>query len=71
MEVAVQQLRRSGFARPACLAVHGILADDAHARLVSAGAVVVVTNTIPGPAALLDIHPIFADLIKPRFLERT
>ena len=70
MEVAVQRLRDLGFSRPVCLAAHGILADDAHARLVAAGATVVVTNTIPGPAALLDIHPLFAELIKPQLRER-
>lgn len=70
MEVAVAQLRKSAFGRPICLAAHGILADDAHARLVAAGASVVVTNTIPGPAALLDIHPLFAELIKPQLPER-
>jgi ribose-phosphate pyrophosphokinase len=71
MEVAAQQLGKSGFSRPICLAAHGILADDAHARLVAAGAFVVVTNTIPGRAALLDIHPLFAELIKPQLRERT
>ena len=71
MEVAVHQLRNSGFHGPVCLAAHGILADDAHARLAAAGAIVVVTNTIPGPAALLDIHPLFAELIKPQLRERT
>lgn len=71
MEVAAQQLGKSGFSRPICLAAHGILADDAHARLVTAGASVVVTNTVPGPAALLDIHPLFAELIKPQLRERT
>lgn len=70
MEVAAQQLRKSGFSRSICLAAHGILADDAHARLAAVGAVVVVTNTIPGPAALLDIHPLFAELIKPQLRER-
>ena len=71
MEVAAQQLGKSGFSRQFCLAAHGILADDAHARLVAAGAVVVVTNTIPGYAALLDIHPLFAELIKPQLREKT
>ena len=70
MEVAAQQLRKSGFSRSICLAAHGILADDAHARLVAAGASVVVTNTIPGSAALLDIHPLFAELVKPQLLGR-
>ena len=71
MEVAVHELRKLGFGQPVCLAAHGILAEDAHARLVAAGASVVVTNTIPGPAALLDIHPLIAELIKPQLRERT
>jgi ribose-phosphate pyrophosphokinase len=71
MEVAARQLQKSGFSRPVCLAAHGIFAGDARARLIAAGAVVVVTNTIPGPAALLDIHPLFAELIKPQLRERT
>ena len=70
MEVAAQQLQKSGFSRTICLAAHGILAGDAHARLVAAGASVVVTNTIPGPAAMLDIRPLFAELIKPQLRER-
>jgi ribose-phosphate pyrophosphokinase len=70
-EVAVRQLRESGFHRAICLAAHGILADDAHERLKAAGASVIVTNTIPGPAALLDIYPLFAELIKPQLRERT
>lgn len=71
MEVAARQLQKSGFGQSICLATHGILADDAHARLMVAGATVVVTNSIPGPAALLDIHPLFAELIKPQLNERT
>jgi ribose-phosphate pyrophosphokinase len=71
MEVAARQLQKSGFCRPICLAAHGIFADDAYSRLAAAGAVVVVTNTIPGPAALLDIHPLFAELIKPQLNERS
>lgn len=71
MEVAVQELGKLGFGRPTCLAVHGILADHAQERLVAAGAAVVVTNTIPGPAALLDIHPLLAGLIKPNLFEKT
>jgi ribose-phosphate pyrophosphokinase len=62
MEVAVRQLVESGFAAPICLAVHGILAENAKTRLESAGAQVVTTNTIPGPAAKLDVVPLLAEL---------
>lgn len=64
MEVAARQLIALGFPAPVCLAVHGILAEDARARLEAAGAKVVTTNTIPGPTALLDIHPVLAGLAR-------
>lgn len=65
MEVAVRQLVADGFAPPVCLAVHGILAEDALARLEAAGAEVVTTNTIPGPTARLDVTPLLAHVIAP------
>jgi ribose-phosphate pyrophosphokinase len=64
MEVAARQLVDLGFPAPVCLAVHGILAEDARDRLEAAGAKVVTTNTIPGPTALLDIHPVLAELVR-------
>jgi ribose-phosphate pyrophosphokinase len=63
MEVAVRQLIALGFASPVCLAVHGILAENAKARLEAAGAEVVTTNTIPGPAARLDVTSLLARLL--------
>ena len=63
MEVAVRQFIALGFPPPACLAVHGILAEDALARLQAAGADVVTTNTLPGPAARLDVTPLLADMV--------
>lgn len=63
MEVAVQQFIRLGFVAPECLAVHGILAENALARLQGAGAEVVTTNTIPGPAAKLDVTPLLTELV--------
>ncbi len=65
MEVAVRQLLTRGFPRPVCLATHGIFADDSLERLRAAGAEVVTTNTVPGPASTLDINPLFAGLIGP------
>lgn len=64
MEVAARQLVALGFAAPVCLVVHGIFAEDARARLEAAGAKLVTTNTIPGPTALLDIHPVLAELVR-------
>lgn len=65
MEVAVRELVARGFPPPVCLAVHGILAEDAAARLQGAGAVVVTTNTISGPAARIDVTQLLVALIKP------
>ena len=65
MEVAVRQLMRQGFPAPLCLAVHGILAEHALERLQQAGAEVVTANTIPGPAARLDVTPLLAGLVRP------
>lgn len=67
MEVASAELRRRGFAAPVCLATHGVLADDALARLTAAGATVITTNTIPGPAASLDVHPLLSEIIAATF----
>ena len=58
MQVAVTQLVALGFVQPVCLAAHGILAADAMQRLKAAGAVIVTTNTIPGPTAALEVNPI-------------
>lgn len=65
MEVAVRQLMSQGFPAPLCLAVHGILAEHALERLQHAGAEVVTTNTIPGPAARLDVTPLLGELVRP------
>lgn len=65
MQVAVAQLVAFGFRQPVCLAAHGILAADAMERLKAAGAVIVTTNTIPGPTAALDVNPLLVELIRP------
>lgn len=67
MEVAVAELRKLGFKVPVCLATHGVLAEDALARLKAQDATVVTTNTIPGSTATLDIHPLLARLIESKF----
>ncbi|WP_049620975.1 ribose-phosphate diphosphokinase [Frateuria defendens] len=52
----VGQLRAAGLPPPLCVAVHGVFADDALAALRRAGVADVVTsNTIPGPAAAIDL----------------
>ena len=66
MEVAVRHFAEVGFAKPVCLAAHGILAGDARLRLEAAGATIITTNTVPGPTATLDVNPTLVELIKPK-----
>lgn len=68
MEVAALELRKLGFAAPVCLATHGVLAEDSLERLSATGARVVTTNSIPGATAILDINPLFAQLIDTHFV---
>lgn len=65
MEVAVRHLVGLGFAEPVCLAVHGILAENAMSRLKAAGAEVVSTNSIPNPSSAIDVAPLLAELVSP------
>jgi ribose-phosphate pyrophosphokinase len=46
MLVAAAQLAKLGFARPICLTVHALFADDAYARLMAVSQAVVSTDTI-------------------------
>ena len=70
MEVAVRQLRGLGYPSPICLAVHGILAERAMARLQEAGAEVVTTNTIPGPSNVIDVGRLLAGLLRAHIQSR-
>lgn len=54
-------LRAQGFAHIACLATHGLFADDAYEKLRQTGARIITANTVPHPSNGLDIVP----LLKP------
>jgi ribose-phosphate pyrophosphokinase len=59
---AAEVLGRAGFAAPYCLAVHGVLAEDAYPRLLAAGVRRVVTcNTIPHPSNGIDVHDLLVE----------
>jgi ribose-phosphate pyrophosphokinase len=61
---AVRGLVQAGHPAPVCLAVHGVLADDALAVLRTAGTSrVVTTNTIPHPASAIDVMPAVAEAV--------
>src|SRR3989338_2315531 len=52
---AIKAMRKLGAKKVTCFAVHGILVENALKKLRKAGATVITTNTIPNPAAKIDI----------------
>ncbi|HSM96887.1 MAG TPA: ribose-phosphate diphosphokinase [Rhizomicrobium sp.] len=61
MHEAVKLLAARGFARPVCLAIHGIFAGGSDRTLAGLGADVVTTNSVPGPFAKIDLTGLIAD----------
>ncbi|MDP1535762.1 MAG: ribose-phosphate diphosphokinase [Burkholderiales bacterium] len=65
MIAAVQQVSGLGPRPPVCVGVHAIFAGDAHAALLAAGAMqIVTTNTIPHPSNQIDINDAIADTLR-------
>lgn len=64
MAAAARACRAGGARRIVCAAVHGLLVSNAFDRIRAAGArEVVVTDTVPGPAAVVSIAPKLKDII--------
>ena len=58
---SARSLIGAGLAAPRCVAVHGIFAGGAYARLLAAGVASVVTcNTVTHPTNAIDIHDLLA-----------
>jgi ribose-phosphate pyrophosphokinase len=58
---SARALVQAGFTAPRCVAVHGIFAGGAYARLNAAGVACVVTsNTIAHPSNAIDVHDLLA-----------
>jgi ribose-phosphate pyrophosphokinase len=71
MEQIVRKLVHGGFAAPECVAVHGIFAGDAYARIRQAGAAAITTcNTIPHATNAIDVTALIAGAVR-GMLERT
>lgn len=63
---AIRLLRVQGFARPVCLAVHGLFADGADMALKAAGARVITCNTVPHACNAIDVSELLASgFLKP------
>ena len=59
----VRLLSAKGWAAPACIAVHGLFADQADALLARAGARVVTSNSVPHSTNGIDLTVPLADAI--------
>ena len=58
---SARALLQAGFTAPRCVAVHGIFAGGAYARLLAAGVAGVVTsNSIAHPSNAIDVHDLLA-----------
>lgn len=60
---AIKAMRKLGAKKVTCFAVHGILVENALEKLRKAGATVITTNTIPNPAAKIDISGVIAKAV--------
>lgn len=61
----IGHLKSAGLHAPVCMAVHGIFAEDAHARLLASGVERVVTcNSVAHATNAMDLGPLLADAIK-------
>ncbi len=71
MEQIVRKLAHGGFPNPECVAVHGIFAGDAYARIRRAGAAAITTcNTVPHATNAIDVTALIAGAVR-GMLERT
>jgi len=65
MAEAVRACKSGGARRIICGAVHGLLVGNAFDRIRAAGArELVVTDTVPGPAAVVSIAPKLGDILR-------
>jgi len=61
---AVRHIRAYTDARPICIGVHGIFADQSDVALVTAGARIVTTNTVRHESNAIDVTGLLAPAIK-------
>ncbi len=56
----IRQLRRFGAKKIICVGIHGVLVENALQKLKKMGVQAITTNTIPNPAARIDVSGIIA-----------
>jgi ribose-phosphate pyrophosphokinase len=61
---AVRLLAAQGWTAPACIAVHGLFADQADVLLAQAGARVLTSNSVPHLTNGIDLTALLADAMK-------
>jgi ribose-phosphate pyrophosphokinase len=60
----IGHLGRAGMRPPVCVAVHGLFADAADARLAEAGATVVTTDAVGHATNRIALRPLLADAVR-------
>jgi len=60
---AARQLSGRGFAKPYCLAVHALFADDSYSRLVGLFERVTTTDTVPHPSNGVSVVELLAPIV--------
>jgi ribose-phosphate pyrophosphokinase len=56
----IRQLKKFGAKKITCIGIHGVFVENALQKLKKMGAQVITTNTIPNPAAKIDVSGIIA-----------
>jgi ribose-phosphate pyrophosphokinase len=59
----IKKLKKLGVEKVTCFAAHAIFAEGAYEKLKKSGAKVITTNSIPNPAAKIDISVLFAEKV--------
>ena len=60
---AARKLTPQGFAKPVCVVVHGIFAEDSHERLAALSSRIVSSDSAPHPTNAIGLAPLIAEAL--------
>lgn len=63
---AARKLTQEGFAKPVCLVVHGVFADDSYSKLAPLATRIVSTDAVPHPSNAISVAPLVAQALSGR-----
>lgn len=64
MIAAAQGLEAAGLAKPVCVAVHALFAEDAYRALSAGAARIVSTDSVPHPSNAISVAPLFTAALR-------